>query len=169
MNPATRVPTVTYARQAELSHLPEANVLSQPASRGTAIAILHGLVQIHLRDRSPRIVVMPSRDSKRCSCRKLANRPWRDSSTNRRDRSKSVMREVMRQRIPKCWAFQVPDSPGPIRPEVTPATATSCEKRPIITTLLSGPRGRSQATSTDRCPKSTATSLTALTHPSAGI
>jgi len=51
---------VTYARQAELSHFPEANVLSQPASRGTAIAILHALVQIHLRDRSPRIVVMPS-------------------------------------------------------------------------------------------------------------
>ncbi len=44
----------------ELARLPAGSALSQPASRGTAIAILHALVQIHLRDRSPRIVVMPS-------------------------------------------------------------------------------------------------------------
>jgi mannose-1-phosphate guanylyltransferase len=46
--------------ESELSRLPAANALSQPAGRGTATAILHALVQIHLRDRSPRIVVMPS-------------------------------------------------------------------------------------------------------------
>lgn len=44
----------------ELRHLPASNVLSQPVGRGTAVAILHALVHIHMRDLSPRIVVMPS-------------------------------------------------------------------------------------------------------------
>ena len=43
-----------------VAHLPAANVLSQPANRGTAVAILHALVHIHLSDPSPRVIVMPS-------------------------------------------------------------------------------------------------------------
>ncbi len=46
--------------QRELRRLPSANVLSQPADRGTAIAILQALVEVHCRDRDPRLVVMPS-------------------------------------------------------------------------------------------------------------
>jgi mannose-1-phosphate guanylyltransferase len=44
----------------ELGRLPSANVLSQPADRGTAIAVLQALVEIHCRDRDPLLVVMPS-------------------------------------------------------------------------------------------------------------
>ena len=44
----------------EISRLPERNVLRQPAGRGTAVAILHATVHIHMRDTTPRIVVMPS-------------------------------------------------------------------------------------------------------------
>ena len=44
----------------ELQRLPGANVLSQPEDRGTAVAILQALVEIHCRDRDPRLVVMPS-------------------------------------------------------------------------------------------------------------
>ncbi len=40
--------------------LPAANVIAQPANRGTAIALLQALVEIHTRDREPRLVVMPS-------------------------------------------------------------------------------------------------------------
>ncbi|HTR97516.1 MAG TPA: sugar phosphate nucleotidyltransferase, partial [Candidatus Acidoferrales bacterium] len=46
--------------EGELARLPAANVLSQPDNHGTAVAILQGLVEIHCRDRNPRIVVMPS-------------------------------------------------------------------------------------------------------------
>jgi len=44
----------------ELAQLPAANVLSQPANRGTGVAILHALVHISRSDPSPRLVVMPS-------------------------------------------------------------------------------------------------------------
>lgn len=44
----------------ETDGLPAANVLSQPEDRGTAVAILQALVEIHCRDREPRLVVMPS-------------------------------------------------------------------------------------------------------------
>ena len=44
----------------ELRRLPAANVLSQPASRGTGVAILHALARIDHSDRSPNVVVMPS-------------------------------------------------------------------------------------------------------------
>lgn len=46
--------------QRDLQRISSENVLSQPANRGTAVGILHALVQIHLRDRSPRVIVMPS-------------------------------------------------------------------------------------------------------------
>jgi mannose-1-phosphate guanylyltransferase len=44
----------------ELSAIPPENVLSQPLDRGTAVAILRGLVEVLLRDRDSRVVVMPS-------------------------------------------------------------------------------------------------------------
>ncbi len=44
----------------ELTALPPGNVLAQPANRGTAVAILQALVEIHCRDRDPRLVFMPS-------------------------------------------------------------------------------------------------------------
>jgi mannose-1-phosphate guanylyltransferase len=44
----------------EVLGLPRRNVLSQPAGRGTAVAILHATVYVQLRDASARIVVMPS-------------------------------------------------------------------------------------------------------------
>jgi len=44
----------------ELERLPAGNVLPQPENRGTAVAILQSLVEIHCRDRNPRLVVMPS-------------------------------------------------------------------------------------------------------------
>lgn len=43
----------------ELRHLPEENVLVQPRNRGTAVALLHALVHILLRDEHPTIVVLP--------------------------------------------------------------------------------------------------------------
>lgn len=46
--------------ESELAQLPVANVLSQPANRGTGVAILHALVHIGRNDPSPRLVVMPS-------------------------------------------------------------------------------------------------------------
>ena len=45
--------------EAELGRVPAANVIAQTDDRGTAIAILQALVEIHTRDRSPRLVVMP--------------------------------------------------------------------------------------------------------------
>lgn len=44
----------------ELAELPAANVLSQPANRGTGVAILQALVHISRADPSARLVVMPS-------------------------------------------------------------------------------------------------------------
>jgi mannose-1-phosphate guanylyltransferase len=44
----------------DLADLPEGNVLVQPGNRGTAVAILHGLERVLMRDRAPLIVVMPS-------------------------------------------------------------------------------------------------------------
>jgi len=43
----------------ELMHLPEANVLVQPQMRGTAVALLHALIHVLLRDEDPTIVVLP--------------------------------------------------------------------------------------------------------------
>jgi len=43
----------------EFDRLPEHNVIAQPRSRGTAVAILQALVEVHGRDRQPRLVVMP--------------------------------------------------------------------------------------------------------------
>ena len=43
----------------ELRHLPEENVLVQPRNRGTAVALLHALVHILMRDENPTIVVLP--------------------------------------------------------------------------------------------------------------
>jgi mannose-1-phosphate guanylyltransferase len=43
----------------DVASIPPLNVISQPANRGTAVAILRALVEIHLRDRKPRVVVMP--------------------------------------------------------------------------------------------------------------
>jgi mannose-1-phosphate guanylyltransferase len=44
----------------EVARLSADHVLSQPANRGTAVAILHALVHIHLSDPTPRVIVMPS-------------------------------------------------------------------------------------------------------------
>lgn len=46
--------------QREVSALPARNVLAQPVGRGTSVAILHAIVQIQLREVSPRVIVMPS-------------------------------------------------------------------------------------------------------------
>ena len=46
--------------ESELDRLPASNILSQSENHGTAIAILQALVEIHCRDRNPRLVVMPS-------------------------------------------------------------------------------------------------------------
>ena len=58
------LPIVTESHRAwwnpELRHIPEANVLVQPRNRGTAVALLHALVHILLRDDDPTIVVFPS-------------------------------------------------------------------------------------------------------------
>lgn len=43
----------------ELRHLAAENVLVQPRNRGTAVALLHALVHILLRDERPMIVVLP--------------------------------------------------------------------------------------------------------------
>ena len=43
-----------------LAPLPAGNLLSQAQSRGSAIALLQALVEIHCRDSEPRLVVMPS-------------------------------------------------------------------------------------------------------------
>ena len=45
---------------AELAELPEENVLVQPRNLGTAVAILHALVRVLVRDHAPMVVVMPS-------------------------------------------------------------------------------------------------------------
>ena len=45
--------------RSELRHLPEENVLVQPRSRGTAVALLHALIHILMRDERPTIVVLP--------------------------------------------------------------------------------------------------------------
>jgi mannose-1-phosphate guanylyltransferase len=62
-DPARILPVVseqhrTWWRQ-ELQHLPEENVLVQPQARGTAVALLHALVHILLRDDDAMIVVLP--------------------------------------------------------------------------------------------------------------
>jgi len=44
----------------ELCDLPEDNVLAQPRNRGTAVAILHALVRVLVRDDAPAIVLLPS-------------------------------------------------------------------------------------------------------------
>jgi len=46
--------------EGELGHLPPENVLVQPENRGTAVAILHALMRIRGRGRSPMLLVMPS-------------------------------------------------------------------------------------------------------------
>ena len=43
----------------ELHHLPDANVLVQPQNRGTAVALLHALVHVLVRDDDPILVVYP--------------------------------------------------------------------------------------------------------------
>jgi mannose-1-phosphate guanylyltransferase len=43
----------------ELCHLPQANVLVQPQNRGTAVALLHALVHVLVRDDDPILVVYP--------------------------------------------------------------------------------------------------------------
>ncbi len=45
--------------EAQLRWKAPENVLAQPSNRGTAVAILHGLVHILSRDPDPRIVVLP--------------------------------------------------------------------------------------------------------------
>jgi mannose-1-phosphate guanylyltransferase len=46
--------------ESELAGHPRANVLSQPADRGTGIAILHALMEVLIRDPVPLIVLLPS-------------------------------------------------------------------------------------------------------------
>ena len=43
----------------ELRHLPQANVLVQPQNRGTAVALMHALVHVLVRDHDPMLVVFP--------------------------------------------------------------------------------------------------------------
>ncbi len=73
------------------------------------------------------IWVTPPLGSKMCSWRKRAKGPRTISSTKRHGASKSVILEVIRQVSPKWRASQDTSCPGPIRPEVTPATARSRE------------------------------------------
>src|SRR5262245_18411373 len=43
----------------ELHHLPDASVLVQPQNRGTAVALLHALVHVLVRDDDPMLLVYP--------------------------------------------------------------------------------------------------------------
>jgi mannose-1-phosphate guanylyltransferase len=43
----------------ELAGIPEDHVLSQPASRGTAVALLHAMVRAMISEMHPRLVLMP--------------------------------------------------------------------------------------------------------------
>jgi mannose-1-phosphate guanylyltransferase len=57
------LPVVSEAHRAwwtsELRHLPRENVLVQPRGRGTAVALLHALIHVLLRDDQATIVVLP--------------------------------------------------------------------------------------------------------------
>jgi mannose-1-phosphate guanylyltransferase len=63
VDPAFILPVVSELHrdwwEPELRHLPDANVLVQPQGRGTAVAILHALIHVLVRDDDPTIVVYP--------------------------------------------------------------------------------------------------------------
>ncbi len=63
--------------------------------------------------------------SKRCTCRIRLNAPRTISSVNSQGRSNSVTTTVSSCQTPRCRARHVTDSPMPISPDVTPATARS--------------------------------------------